>query len=78
MPRYEERRNASSMPAYQENLKAAQFLPMPPEVLALRTALRDDPEERRRFFKAYFGLVPRASFFNPDHLQRIIRAESGR
>jgi 2-polyprenyl-6-methoxyphenol hydroxylase-like FAD-dependent oxidoreductase len=73
MPRYEERRNASSMAAYQDNLRAAQFLPPPPEVAALRQVLHRDPEETRRFFKAYFGLVPRESFFNPDNLQRIMQ-----
>jgi methylphosphotriester-DNA--protein-cysteine methyltransferase len=61
------------MAAYQDNLRAAQFLPPPPEVAALRQVLHRDPEETRRFFKAYFGLVPRESFFNPDNLQRIMQ-----
>ena len=73
MPRYEERRNAASMRAYQENLRAAQFLPPPPEALAVRSAVTGNAEETRRFFMAFFGLVPRDSFFNPENLQRVMR-----
>jgi len=73
MPLYEQRRNESSMRSYQDNLRAAQFMPPPPELVALRAAVRDDPELTRRFFMAYFGVVPRNSFFNPDNLQRIMR-----
>jgi 2-polyprenyl-6-methoxyphenol hydroxylase-like FAD-dependent oxidoreductase len=73
MPRYEQRRNEASKRAYQDNLQAAQLKPPPPEVLAIRAALRDKPEERRRFFMAHFGLLPRESFFNPENLQRLVR-----
>ncbi len=77
MPRYEQRRNESSMRAYHDNVKAAHLTSPPPEVVAVRAALRNDPEERRRFYMAHFGLLPRESFFNAENLQRIVRAAAG-
>jgi flavin-dependent dehydrogenase len=68
---YESRRNEASLPAYRDNLNAARYLPPPPEQLALRAALRGDPENTRAFFMAYFGVRPRDSFFNPENLQRL-------
>jgi flavin-dependent dehydrogenase len=78
MPRYEQRRNESSMRAFQDNVKLAHLQPPPPEVVALRAALQDNEEERRRSFMAHFGVIPRDSFFNPDNLHRLVRAAAGR
>ena len=71
---YESRRNEASIGAYRENLNSAQFRPPPPELLALRAALRGDAENTRQFFMAYFGLQPRELFFNRENIQRIVQA----
>jgi flavin-dependent dehydrogenase len=77
MPRYERRRNESSMRAFQDNVKLAQLQPPPREVVAIRAALRDNEEERRKSFMAHFGVIPRDSFFNPENLQRLVAAARG-
>jgi flavin-dependent dehydrogenase len=71
---YETRRNEACMPMYQENIRQAQLLPLPAEILQLRAALRAQPEDARAFFKAYFGVTPRESFFNESNLQRVMQA----
>ena len=50
----------------------AQLAPAPPDLLALRAALRGRPEDARQFALAFFGAVPRETFFNPDNLERIM------
>jgi hypothetical protein len=46
-------------------------------VLALRGALRSEPDATRQFYLARQGLVPRESFFNPENLQRVLQAGAG-
>jgi 2-polyprenyl-6-methoxyphenol hydroxylase-like FAD-dependent oxidoreductase len=65
---YEARRNAVSDADYQENLAMARLQPPPPNVLALRAALRGNPEQTTRFWMARTGLIPREAFFNPENL----------
>ncbi|HEU4630585.1 MAG TPA: NAD(P)/FAD-dependent oxidoreductase [Gemmatimonadaceae bacterium] len=69
---YEPRRNAASLDDYQQNLQMAQFRPMPTETRRLRAALRGHQEETNRFFLAYEGMTPRAAFFNPENLARVV------
>jgi flavin-dependent dehydrogenase len=71
---YEVRRNAATLPDYRENLQEARLEGHPPEVIALRAALRDRPEDARQFALAGFGALPRETFFNPDNLERIMTA----
>jgi 2-polyprenyl-6-methoxyphenol hydroxylase-like FAD-dependent oxidoreductase len=71
---YELRRNAATLPEFHENLQLARMDPPPPEVLALRSALRSQPEASRHFALANFGVVPRETFFNPENLGRIMAA----
>lgn len=69
---YEQQRNAATLEQYHQNLHLAQFKPMPPEAMGLRAALRDRPEETRRFYLANQGMVPRETFFNPENLQQLL------
>lgn len=71
---YEQKRNAASLEQYRQNLHLAQFKPMPPDLMALRAALRDRPEETHHFYLANQGMVPRETFFNPANLQRLMVA----
>jgi flavin-dependent dehydrogenase len=70
---YEGKRNALAARDYQENLQAARFEPPPDHVYQLRAALRDQPEEARRFFLARQGMIPPETFFNPGHLQALLK-----
>ena len=69
---YERERNELSRFDSRENLAAAQLEDAPPDVLALRAALKGDPVETTRFFQARVGLIPRDAFFNPDTLSRLV------
>jgi flavin-dependent dehydrogenase len=69
---YEVRRNAATLPDFQENLQMAQLEPAPPDLLALRAAVRGRPDDARQLALAFFGAVPRESFFNADNLERIM------
>jgi hypothetical protein len=69
---YERQRNEEALPDYRENLHMAQLGPIPPDILRLRRALRDKPEDVTHFMLARYGRVPRESFFNPTNLERIL------
>ena len=69
---YERRRNEASATDYAENIAAARFTPLPPQVLAIRAAVRDKPEEATRMWKARVGMIDPAQFFNPQHLERLL------
>lgn len=71
---YERARNEATTFDYQLNLRYARFEPSPPELLAVRAAIRDDPASIRDFQMATQGMVPRESFFNPQNMQRLIAA----
>jgi flavin-dependent dehydrogenase len=70
---YEARRNDASAAEYNENVAAARFTPPPPELLAIRAAVRNKPEEATRLIKARMGMIDPAEFFNPQNLQRLLR-----
>lgn len=72
MAEYERRRNAATLPDFQQNLHMAQFRPPPPEVVRLRAALRGNQEDTNRYLLAYQGMMAPESFFNPDNLGRIV------
>jgi flavin-dependent dehydrogenase len=69
---YEARRNAATMGDYQENLGMAQLKGPPPDVYALRAALRGHPADTNHFYLAREGLLPEESFFNDENLARLM------
>jgi flavin-dependent dehydrogenase len=69
---YEARRNEATLPDYYENLHRAQFCPIPPDVLRLRRALRDNPDDTTRYVMATERRIPREAFFDPENLARIM------
>jgi 2-polyprenyl-6-methoxyphenol hydroxylase-like FAD-dependent oxidoreductase len=60
---YERRRNEASAADFDENVALARFRPLRPDVLAIRAAVRERPEEATRFVKARMGMtdLPRFS-----------------
>ncbi len=72
MADYERQRNRATMPDYQQNLRQAQFKPLPAELAQLRYALRGNQEETNRYYLAIEGMIPPETFFNPENVQRII------
>lgn len=72
---YERARNQRVMAYYELNYRLAHLEPPTPEELALRTALRGNPEATSRLFGVAAGTVPVAEFFAPENLARILRGE---
>jgi flavin-dependent dehydrogenase len=70
--RYERRRNEATVTEYRENIAAARFTPISPELLQLRLALRGNQEDTNRFVMALEGWFSHEAFFNPDNLQRMV------
>ena len=52
---YERRRNDATITEYEANIRSARFLPVPPEVMAQRAAVFDDPQATTRFYLAFEG-----------------------
>ncbi|HEX5110537.1 MAG TPA: NAD(P)/FAD-dependent oxidoreductase [Vicinamibacterales bacterium] len=71
---YERQRDAASAADYEETIVMANFVPLPPHVLALRAAVRHQPEEATRMFKARMGMIDPAEFFNRVNIERLIGA----
>jgi len=68
---YETARNSAASQLYWENISLARFGPVPEDILGLRSALRPDPEETRRFYMAREGMIPPEEFFNQENLRRL-------
>ena len=71
LTRYERRRNEATLEEYRENIAAARFNPVAPELLQLRLALRGNQENTNRFVMALEGWITREEFFSRENLQRI-------
>ena len=71
---YEGRRNQAARPLYELNCRLAALEPLAPEQRQLRAALRDNPEDTRRFFGVTAGTVPIHEFFAPENIGRIVAA----
>src|SRR5215469_2559626 len=69
--KYERRRNEATLAEYRENIAAARFTPVSPELLQLRLALRGNKEDTNRFVMALEGWISHEEFFNPENLQGI-------
>jgi SAM-dependent methyltransferase len=76
--RYERRRNEATIGEYRENIAAAHFTPVSPELVQLRLALRGNQEDTNRFVMALEGWISHEEFFNPDNLQRILAKAGSR
>ena len=59
---YELRRNAAGLAEYRDNIQAARFVPVPPEILHMRRVLRGQPSATTRWVKARYGMIPREAF----------------
>jgi flavin-dependent dehydrogenase len=71
---YEQQRNEAAQPLFESACQAATFGPLPPDLLALRAALRGNQADTDRFFGALFQLVSPAEFFTPENIGRIMAA----
>ena len=71
---YERRRNKATMAEYRENIAAARFTPISPELLQLRLAVRGNQENTNRFIMVLEGWISPEQFFDPENLQGIHRS----
>src|SRR5262249_45345115 len=71
---YEQRRNEAAMPLYELTCQFAPPHPPPPDQQALFAALARDPEQTNRFLGVMSGSIPRAEFFSPENIGRIMGA----
>ena len=65
---YEQLRNIVAAPLLAAACQAATFGPLPPEVFALRAALRDNPEATSQYFGTVAQSVSAREFFAPENL----------
>jgi flavin-dependent dehydrogenase len=73
---FESQRNAASAADYDQNIQEARFPPMPPTALALRAAVRNNPEEATRMIKARNQMIDPGSFFNRENMGRLLGQSS--
>jgi flavin-dependent dehydrogenase len=69
---YQTKRDAASAADYQANVAQARFVPPNSEMLALRAAVREKPDEATLMVKASMGMIDPQTFFNPDNIRRIM------
>jgi flavin-dependent dehydrogenase len=75
---YERRRNEAAMPLYELNCRLAELAPLAPDQRQLRAALRDNPEDTRRYYGVTAGTVPIHEFFAPENIGRILAKANAR
>ncbi|HZS28394.1 MAG TPA: NAD(P)/FAD-dependent oxidoreductase [Candidatus Angelobacter sp.] len=68
---YEQRRNQAELPYFDLTTQLAALAPPPPEIQQLLEALRENPEQRSRFFGMLAHTVPVPEFFSPENMQAI-------
>jgi flavin-dependent dehydrogenase len=68
---YERQRNQATIAEYRENIAAAKFTPISPELLQLRLAVRGNQEETNRFVMALEGWISHEEYFGPENVKRI-------
>jgi flavin-dependent dehydrogenase len=74
---FEEIRNHAAREEYRQNVAAARFQPLPPEVKMLRRAVAGNAEEARRWVMAREGMIPPGEFFAPENIARLIHNAGG-
>jgi flavin-dependent dehydrogenase len=70
---YEQQRNETAMPQYEQTCAAASFEPIPPNVYRLRAAVRGDQQLVNRFLGVQMGTVSGADFFSSEPMRWIMR-----
>jgi flavin-dependent dehydrogenase len=68
---YEQTRNTAELPYFDLTTQLAALEPPPPEVQQLLEALRENPEQRSRFFGMLAHTVPVPEFFSPENMKAI-------
>lgn len=68
---YEQTRNQAELPYFDLTTQLAALAPPPPEIQQLLEALRENPEQRSRFFGMLAHTVPVPEFFSPENMQAI-------
>jgi flavin-dependent dehydrogenase len=71
---YQRRRDEFVLPLYEVTCQQASLQAPPPEMQALLSALRTNPEATSRFFGTMTGAVPIPEFFAPENMRRILGA----
>jgi 2-polyprenyl-6-methoxyphenol hydroxylase-like FAD-dependent oxidoreductase len=71
---YEQQRNEVALPLYEAACQGATCGPLPPDLLALRAALRGNQADTDRFFGVLFQTMSPAEFFAPENVARIMQA----
>jgi flavin-dependent dehydrogenase len=69
---YEEKRNQSETGYFEMTTQLAALAPPPPEMQQILAALKDNPEQRSRFFAVLAHGVPVEEFFSPANVQKIL------
>jgi flavin-dependent dehydrogenase len=72
---YEQTRNNAELPYFDLTTQLAALEPPPTEVQQLLEALRDNPEQRSRFFGMLAHTVPVPEFFSPENMQAIFNKQ---
>ena len=75
---FERRRNDASREDFAENLRFARFESIPPELLAVRAAIRGNQETINQMYMAREGMIPREAFFNRENMQTLMGARQAR
>lgn len=70
---YGRQRDAHARPHYETSIQAASFTQPPPQVYALRAALRHDPAAANQFYGVTVGALPRELFYAPTNIRRLLR-----
>lgn len=71
---YQRQRDAAQRPDFEATCRSVRFPPPSDDDRRLRAALRRNQPDTDRFFGVTFGSVPRAEFYAPDNLARILSA----
>jgi len=69
---YEGKRNQSETAYFEMTTQLAALAPPPPEMQQILAALRDNPEQRSRFFAVLAHGVPVEEFFSPGNVQKLL------
>lgn len=69
---YENTRNQAELPYFDLTTQLAALQPPPPEIQQLLSALRENPEQRSRFFGVFAHTVPVTEFFSPENMEKIL------
>ncbi len=74
MAAYQHTRDAQVLPIYEFTAQLATLAPPPVEVQRLLGAVAGNREAMDAFASVYAGTLSPAGFFDPDHVERILRA----